>query len=264
MQPSVEVYLTAVREYLQGLLRGNLGKTNNGLQVSRLLLPATRRSLQLLGISLAIALPVGLGWGALLATVRRRLPILLLYGASTLALSLPSFVILLLGMQAITPLMRVTGVRFAYVQGYGLDRHVVLPTLVLVLRGAAFMAWSIKLAHQDILRQDWIRVARAKGLGGLRLWRHHVLPALRLPLLGSALGMLRVMVSSFVIVDYVYGWGGLGGRMLHIDRHGIGTAESQVNAGAAAVLVIFFVITDLLGRLLLGRLDPRLQGRATE
>ena len=102
-------------------------------------------------------------------------------------------------------------------QGYGLDRHLILPAGVLVLRGAAYLARALEIAQDDVLRQDWVRAARAKGLGGFALWRRHVLPALRLPALGMLLGMLRVMVGAIVIVDYIYGWGGLGQRMLATD-----------------------------------------------
>ena len=107
------------------------------------------------------------------------------------------------------------------------------------------------------MRQDWVTVARAKGLGGLRLWWRHVLPALRLPLLGGTLGMLRVLVSGLIIVDYVSAWGGLGTRIVRaaqFNRPGAG--DEGVATGAAVLIVGFFVIVDALARLVQRYADP--------
>jgi peptide/nickel transport system permease protein len=257
--PGLQSYLVLVRDYLTHLAGGDLGRTLNQRPVSRDLLVGVRHSLELLGVSLAVALPLGLGWGTLLATVRRRLPALLLFGLNTLALSLPSFVVMLLAMEGIATLTQQTGIQIAYVQGYGLDRHLVLPTAVLALRGAAAMARAVQVAQEDIMRQDWIRAARARGLGGFELWRRHVLPALRLPLLGSGLGMIRIMVGGLVIVDYLSGWNGLGRLMLQVKNGTINPAEAQLAAGATITLVVFFVVVDALGRLALHGADPRLR-----
>jgi peptide/nickel transport system permease protein len=253
------IYLSSVRDYLLGLLQGDMGQDARG-PVSRDLLPAARRSLELLGVSLAVGLLLGLFWGGLLATVRRRLPAIVLFGLSTLLISMPTFVVILLTIEGVATLTLRTGIRLALVHGYGLDQHLVLPAAVLALRGAAYMARGIQVAQEEILRQDWIRAARARGLGGLALWRRHILPALRLPLLGSALGMLRVMVSGLVIVDYIYGWGGLGSRMLRASVSGV-AANDRRALGAAVILVLFFIGVDVLERLALRRVDPRMRLR---
>jgi peptide/nickel transport system permease protein len=255
-QAGLGVYLSSVRDYLLGLLRGDLGRDARG-PVSADLLLAARRSLELLGASLAAGLLLGLAWGALLATVRRGLPALVLFGLSTLLISMPTFVAILLAIEGVATLTLRTGMRLALVHGYGLDQHLILPTAVLALRGAAYMARGIQVAQEEILRQDWIRAARARGLGGLTLWRRHILPALRLPLLGSALGMLRVMVGGLVIVDYIYGWGGLGGRMLRVSSAGVAAASDRRALGAVVLFVLFFIVVDLLERLALRRADPR-------
>ena len=110
------------------------------------------------------------------------------------------------------------------------------------------------------MQQDWIRAARARGLGGLSLWRRHVLPALRLPLLGGTLGMLRVLVGGSVIVDYLYNWNGLGSQML---RAATGLSarfgNDQLTAGAVVLLVLLFAALDALGRVALRGADPRLR-----
>src|SRR5215213_3401170 len=250
--PQLLDYLTLVRGYLSGLLQGSLGIDRRGISINRDLLQAARHTLELLASSALAALPLGLLWGGLLASVRHRPSRVLLFGLNTLLNSLPTFVVMLLAIELIATLTLRTGFRLTYVQGYGLDRHLILPTSVLALRGAAYMAASIQLAQEDILRQDWIQAARARGLGGLALWRWHVLPALRLPLLGSALGMIRVIVAGVVIVDYMYNWNGLGSYMLKAaGAFAAPNANEQQTGGAVVLLVCLFVGIDALGRLLL-------------
>jgi ABC-type dipeptide/oligopeptide/nickel transport system permease component len=257
--PGLPSYLAAVRAYLAGLLAGDFGRTASLRSIAPDLLIGLTHSLQLLAVSVAVALPVGLGWGALLASTRRRLPAALLFGLSTLAISLPSFVVMLLAMEGVANLTQRTGFQLAYVQGYGLDRHLVLPTAVLALRGAAVLARSAQVAQESIMRQDWVRAARGRGLSGFALWRRHVLPALRLPLLGGFLAMLRVMVGGLIIVDYLSGWNGLGRLMVQVRSGSASPGEAQVVAGATIMLVVFFVVVDALGRLALRGADPRLR-----
>lgn len=256
-------YINSVGQYLFDLVRGDLGPPLRGRPLGPELLSAARRSFELLGVSVAVALPLGLVWGSALASVRRRLASFALFGLSTVVLSLPSFVIMLLAIEAIATLTHRTGVRIALVHGYGLDQHLILPTAVLATRGSAFMARAIQVAQEEVMRQDWIRAARARGIDGLALWWRHVVPALRLPMLSSTLGMLRVMMSGLVIVDYLYGWNGLGNKLLQVNQGGtILPTENRVAAGAGIVLVVFFVLTDAFGRLLQRRFDPRMQEMA--
>ena len=167
-----------------------------------------------------------------------------------------------LAIQIVATLTLRTGIRLTYVQGYGLDRHLLLPAGVLAVRGASYMARAIQVAQEEIAQQDWVRAARAKGLGGFALWRRHMLPALRVPLLGSVLGMLRVVVGGIVIVDYLYNWNGVGTYMLKAAGVLGRFANDQLAAGAAVLLVFLIIAIDTLGRLALRRADPRLRGGA--
>jgi ABC-type dipeptide/oligopeptide/nickel transport system permease component len=253
-------YIAAIGNFFAGLAHGRLSDSAHNDLVWSNLLTSTRRSIELLGVSIAIALPLGLVWGGLLASTRRHSSRALLFGLNTLVMSLPSFAILLLAMESVANLTLRTGIRLAYVQGYGLDRHLVLPAGVLALRGAAYVARGFQIAQEDILRQDWIRAARARGFSGVALWRHHVLPALRLPAIGIVLGMLRVLINGLIIIDYMYGWGGLGRRMLTFDISSFDAVSNSGATGAALLLVVGFVVLDALGQVSLRYADSRLRG----
>lgn len=249
---SFQSYIGAIGDYLGGLLQGRLGVNARGRTVNDELLQATRRTLELLAVSLAVAIALGLAWGAALAALRRGPAAALLLGLSTVVVSLPSFTVMLLLAEAVATITLRTGVRLAFVQGYGLDGHLILPTAVLAVRGGAYIARAVQVAQEEIMAQDYIRAARARGLGGLGLWRRHVLPAMRLPLLGAALGAVRVIVAGMVIVDFMYGWGGLGRKLLSVNSEGVVAAgNAGVAAGAAVTLLLIFVLIDALGRLLI-------------
>jgi peptide/nickel transport system permease protein len=252
-------YLPMVGAYLQQLLQGQLTIPSRNIQAWRDLWQVAYRSAVLLLISLGIALPLGLVWGALLTHAHRPLLRTIAFGTNMLFLALPSFALLLLLMELVANFTFRTGIRLAYVQGFGLDRHLVLPVAVLAIRGAAYIARGAQAAQDDVLAQDWIRVARAKGLGGWHLWRHHVLPALRLPLLGIVLGAVRVLVHTLVIIDFMYGWGGLGNQLYNaVKRSGQGEAAyDPLVFGSAVLLVIFFVSLDRATLWFAERLDPR-------
>jgi ABC-type dipeptide/oligopeptide/nickel transport system permease component len=252
-------YIAAISSFFAGLARGQISDTAHNSLVWKNVLTSARRSGELLGVCIAIAVPLGIVWGGLLASARRRSTRALLFGLNTLVMSLPSFAIMLLAMESVANLTLRTGIQLAYVQGYGLDRHLVLPAGVLALRGAAYLARSFQIAQEDILRQDWIRAARARGFSGVALWRQHVLPALRLPAIGIGLGMLRVLINGLILIDYISGWGGLGRSMLTFDISGADSVSNSSAAVAALVLVIGLVAVDTLGQGSLRYADPRLR-----
>ena len=252
-------YIGAIGSFFAGLARGRLSDSAQNSVVWSNLFTSARRSGELIGVSIAIALPLGIVWGGLLASARQRGGRALLFGLNTLVMSLPSFAIMLLAMESVANLTLRTGIQLTYVQGYGIDRHLILPAGVLALRGAAYVARGFQIAQEDILRQDWIRAARARGFSGAALWRHHVLPALRLPAIGIVLGMLRVLINGLIMIDYIYGWGGLGRRMLIFDIGSFDTVSNSSSVGAALVLVIGIVVVDALGQVSLRYADPRLR-----
>ena len=245
---SVTAYLSGAAHYLGQLAQGDLGTDARRRPLNRDLLIAARRTLELLTVSVAATLPLGIAWGALLASARRPGLRALLFAFTSIVISLPSFLFMLFAIKGVASLTHTTGVQIALINGYGLDRHLLLPVSVLALRGAAYMARSLQIAQEEIMRQDWIRAARARGLGGARLWWRQVLPAMRVPVLGSLLGTLRVLVGGLVMVDFVFGWGGLGRKMLMITADGrVSGTNDVVVAGSAVLLLVFFVVVDALG-----------------
>lgn len=249
-------YGQLVSDYMLGLTQGHFAGANatpfQRKYITNMLVTRGRQSLQLLGVTLAVALPLGIGWGGLMTGLSRRRTGRWLFGGAILLLAVPSFLILIVMIILVVDWGRSLGIQLLYTQGYGFDRHLIVPVTVLSLRGGAYLALALKAAQDAIAEQDYIRAARAKGLGGFRLWYSHMLPLLSVPLIGGVLGMLRVVVGTMILVEYLYNWGGLSTLLLQVNTEGFFNYRPEpIEVGAAVLLAVFFVVTDALGRLAL-------------
>ena len=125
--------------------------------------------------------------------------------ASFIGVSAPQFVVGLL-------LLYVFAVRLGWfpIGGYGTWRHLVLPSLTLGLLGAGWYARMMRSSMIDVLRQDYIRTARAKGLGGRAILLRHALPNAILPVIAMIGIDIGLFMGGIVVVESVFGWPGIG------------------------------------------------------
>lgn len=192
--------------YLVGLTEGNLGrsyaqKTDVGALIAARL-PATL-ILMAAGIFVEVALGLILG---VIAAVRRGGPVdRLVMMASFVGVSAPQFVAALL-------LLYVFAVTLAWfpMSGFGTFAHVVLPATTLGILGAGWYARMVRSAMIDVLNQDYVRTARAKGLSSVRIVFRHALPNALLPVIAMIGIDIGQFMSGVVVVEAVYGWPGIG------------------------------------------------------
>ena len=132
-------------------------------------------------------------------------------------------------------------------------RHLLLPALTLGLIGAATTARYQRAAMLDIIRQDFVRTARAKGLAEWAVLFRHALRNALLPtitLFGLAFPLL---LSGAVLVEWVFSWPGLG--KLAVDAiHG---RDYAVVTGAAIVTAVMVVLGNFIADVLYRLVDPR-------
>ncbi len=132
-------------------------------------------------------------------------------------------------------------------------RHLVLPATTLGLVGAAATARYQRAAMLDVIRQDFVRTARAKGLGERGVLLRHALRNALLPavtLFGLAFPLL---LSGAVLVEWVFSWPGLG--KLTVDA--IRGRDYFVVTGAAIVSAMMVVLGNLIADVLYRLVDPR-------
>lgn len=129
---------------------------------------------------------------------------------STVAAALPTF----FWAVAIELLMIFLWIRFGFrvvpIAGFGIDGHLVLPSLALGIRPAAYIFRLTALAVQDIRHTDYVRTALAKGLRDRHLLARHVFPNAAPNIIAAAVLGTRGALSSLLIVEFVFIWGGAG------------------------------------------------------
>ena len=136
-------------------------------------------------------------------------------------------------------------------------RHLVLPALTLGLLGGASIARYQRSALLEVLPQDFVRTARAKGVTDRRVIWHHALRNALVPtivLLGLS---LPTLLGGAVFVEQVFSWPGMG----QVAAAAFGARDYQVVVGATVMGAVLVVAGGILADVLHAAVDPRVRGR---
>jgi len=249
--------------YLRSLFTGRLGHVRLGSGRRQVATPVGAvvadtyvKSVGLLLVSTILAAVLGILGGALAAYWERSALSLVLLTATLLGVSLPTF-FTALSLQVIEiTWYRHTDVRLVPVAGFGWDAHMILPALVLAARPMAHIARIACVSLSETAQEDFVRTAHAKGLSRRQVWSSHVAPNAAVSIL-AALGVsVRFALGSLPVVEYFFGWPGLGATLLDavLMRH------TYLVVTLALTLGLTFMIINLLLELAYRALDPRLRG----
>jgi peptide/nickel transport system permease protein len=257
-----ELLLTALRnslDFFAGALRGDFGSydTVGGTrQVGELLLQALPASLGLLLISTIVSIAIGLPLGILVALRRKGGLTFSVLSLTMLGISIPSFFLAMLLQQGAIYYFVTFDKRIVSVAGYGWDyRHMLLPVIVLSARPIAYLMRTSHIALERVLQEDYIRTAYAKGLAARAVVIIHALRNVGVPLLTAAGVSLRFSLAVLPIVEYLFGWPGLGLRLLQ----GISNSQADLAMTFALILGLLLLFGNLLLDLGYRYIDPRLR-----
>lgn len=239
--------------YLDKLVHGDLGRSYlQRAEVSELIASRLPASLVLMAAAIAAELALGLTMG-IAAAVRRGRPLdNALMVTSFVFVSAPQFVVGIL-------LLYVFAVRLGWfpIGGYGTPAHVVLPALTLGLIGAGWYGRIMRSSLIDVLRQDFVRTARAKGLTRVRVLFRHALPNAILPVIAMIGIDIGLFMSGIVVVESVFGWPGVG----QLTWQAIQRVDIPIIMGVTLVSAGFIVLGNLLADLVAPLIDPRIRLR---
>ncbi len=247
--------------WLADLLHGDLGRS---VSLDRPVLEEIGErlgpTLLLAGCALLLSMVFGLAAGAVAAAHRRGWQDQLLTLVVLLGISTPQFwlaLLLILAFAVWLGWLPVSGM-FAVYGGGGLPdllRHLLLPTISLAVVVTGVLARLGRAAMLDELSQDYVLMARAKGLPERRVvYRHAFLNMLgrMVPVIGLQTGFL---LGGAVYIETVFQWPGMG-RML-VDA--IATRDLLLVQGGVLVMAVAYVIVNLLADLLQKLIDPRIR-----
>jgi ABC-type dipeptide/oligopeptide/nickel transport system permease component len=197
---------------------------------------------------MVVAVVLGTVLGALAAMRRNTIWDTAVMGLSTLGQSVPTF---WLGLVLI--LTFAVHLRWLPVLANGGIEDIVLPSVTIGLIAAALIARMTRSSLLDVLSQDYIRTARAKGLGDLLIVGRHALPNAALPVV-TVLGLqFGHLLAGAFIVEVVFGWHGLGELVVNA----IEQRDFPVVQGGLLVVSSTYVLANTVVDLLYGVLDPR-------
>lgn len=192
-------------QFLGRLLQGDLGVTIRGQQpVLELILARLPNTLALAAAAMAIA--IGLG-GALGFVAAWREGSWIDAGVMTLAIAGVSIPHFWLGLMLL--FWFAVDLRWLPVSGTG-PMNLILPALTLGLSNAAIVARMTRTAMIEVIRQDFVRTAEAKGLPRSRVLRRHVLRAGLLPVVTMAGMQFAFMMGGAIVVENIFAWNGVG------------------------------------------------------
>ncbi len=134
-------------------------------------------------------------------------------------------------------------------------RHIILPAIALGIRPFSIIMQLTRSNLIDVLQQDYIRTARAKGLSNFQvIWRHALRNALN-PVITAASGWFASLLAGAFFVEYVFNWKGLG--KVTIDA--LQQSDLPVVMGAVLLIAFIFILINILVDVLYVLLDPRVK-----
>ncbi|MEZ5931768.1 MAG: ABC transporter permease [Alphaproteobacteria bacterium] len=239
--------------YLTNLLQGDLGRSYiQKTEVTTLILSRLPATLLLMAGAIAVELIIGLSAGIFAATRRGKRSDRAVMVLSFAAVSAPQFVVGIL-------LLYVFSVKLGWfpIGGYGTFAHLVLPALTLGILGGGWYSRMIRSSMIDVLRQDYIQTARAKGAGEARVVFVHALRNAVLPVIAMIGLDIGIFMSGAVVVESVFGWPGIG----QLAWQAIQRVDIPIIIGVTLVAAVAIVIGNLLADIAAPLIDPRIKLR---
>jgi peptide/nickel transport system permease protein len=259
--------------FLGGLVRGDLGRSiRTGDQVVREIEARIPATAELALSALLVSLAVGVTAGVVSAARRNSgFDYVSTFGA-LFGVSMPAFwlgLMLMYFLAVRAPLFPVSGRGMPLAQAMGLFltgefwqvglavRHLVLPAITLGLPSAALVARLTRSAMLEVLSQDYIRTARAKGLGERTVLYRHALRNALIPVATMVGLQFGFLLGGAVITESVFAWPGIGRLVVQA----IQQRDFPMAQGVVMVMASVFVLVNLTVDLTYGALDPRVRYR---
>lgn len=134
-------------------------------------------------------------------------------------------------------------------------QNLILPAITLGIRPLAIITQLTRSAMLDVLDQDYIRTAYAKGLSKRKvIWKHGLRNALN-PVITAVTGWFAELLAGAFFVEYIFGWQGLG----KVTVDALEKLDYPVVMGAVLVAATFFILINILADILYGVVDPRVR-----
>lgn len=240
--------------WLGNLVTGDLGTSmmRPGQNIGEMIQGASWMTLQLTTLAMAISLAVAIPVGVLAATKRNSFLDYISTFGSTLGVAIPNYWI---GIMAIV----LFSVTLGWLPPYGADswRAYILPVLVLSIEEMAAVMRLMRGTTIEILGQDYVKTAQAKGLRQNVILTRHVVRNALLPVITLIGYRMAFILSGTIVIETVFSWPGLG--QLFFDA--ITNKDLQVVQAIVLLLTCIVVLMNIVTDMMYAVIDPRVRVR---
>jgi len=240
-------------KYLNRLAHGDLGRSyKQKTEVATLIWSRLPATLWLMAGAIFFELLIGIPAGIYASAKRGQRGDKTAMVLSFIGVSAPQFVVGLLLLYVFANLLNLFPLG-----GYGSFLHLVLPAVTLGITGGGWYSRMMRSSMIDVLQQDYIRTARAKGLGEPKVVLVHALRNAVLPVIAMIGLDIGFFMNGAVVVESVFGWPGIG----QLAWQAIQVIDIPVIMGVTLVAALSIVIGNFLADLVMPLIDPRLRVR---
>lgn len=238
--------------YFKGILRGDFGTSYKkiGTSVSEIITTSMVPTLKLGLVTMVLVLVVGIGAGIMMAKAKTPFAKGAWLTGLTLGVSIPNFLVALL-------LMIVFGVLLRAVPIIGLSTpaHYILPAIAMGLYPISAIARLTQSSYEGVVRQDYVTMARAKGISKSTVLFRHILKNAMLPVITYMGPMVAFLLTGSVVIEKIFTIPGLGREF----TNAIMNHDYTVVMGITIFMGAIIILCNLLADILCALVDPRVR-----
>ena len=247
-KPLVVQYVT----YLRNAIHGDFGTSLNrkGREVMDIIMGGIRPTASLGLVAFVIAMTVGILLGTISAFSRQRWVSGMVAVISTIGVSVPSFLIALL-------MMLVFGVLLGWLPIVGLSswRHYIMPGIALSLAPIAMIARLVRSSLLEVMRQDYMVLARSKGTPELQVITRHALKNALIPVITYAGPLIATLLTGSFVIETLFSIPGIGAEFVTSVSNRDYTLIMALTIFYGAFIIVANIVTDLIT----AAIDPRIR-----
>ena len=238
--------------YLRNAIHGDFGTSLNrkGREVMDIIMGGIRPTASLGLVAFVIAMTVGILLGTISAFSRQRWVSGLVAVISTIGVSVPSFLIALL-------MMLVFGVLLGWLPIVGLSswRHYIMPGIALSLAPIAMIARLVRSSLLEVMRQDYMVLARSKGTPELQVITRHALKNALIPVITYAGPLIATLLTGSFVIETLFSIPGIGAEFVTSVSNRDYTLIMALTIFYGAFIIVANIVTDLIT----AAIDPRIR-----
>ena len=238
--------------YMDNLLHGDLGVSFEQLDVSvnDMVTRGFPVSARVGLVAVLAALLAGIPLGIVSAVRRGRWPDSLAMAFATIGISIPSFVLTVLMLYLFAVVLKLLPTH-----GLATWKHYLLPVTGLAVAPVAYIARLMRSSMLEVMRQDYIRTARAKGLGELGVIVHHALRNAIIPVVTYLGPLIAALITGSFVIERIFSIPGIGRNYVS----SIGDRDYAVILGMTIFFGALVVLLNLVVDILYAVIDPRVR-----